>query len=67
MLKSFRCLKLDGVEVEETTCQVVEEVPLSIFINGRHFATAMISPEMRMEFVTGHLFAERIVSGRYEI
>lgn len=67
MLKSFRCLKLDGVEVEETTCQVVEEVPLSIFINGRHFATAMISPEMRMEFVTGHLFAERIVSGRDEI
>ncbi len=53
MLKSFKCLKLDGVEVEETTCQVVEEVPLSIFINGRHFATAMISPEMRSEFVIG--------------
>ena len=67
MLKSFGCLKLDGVEVEETTCQVVEEVPLSIFINGRHFATAMISPEMRSEFVVGHLFAERIVSGRGEI
>lgn len=46
---------------------MVEEVPLSIFINGRHFVTAMISPEMKSEFVTGHLFAERIVSGRGEI
>ena len=67
MLKSFKCRKLDGDEVEEATCQVVEEVPLSIFINGRHFVTAMISPEMKSEFVTGHLFAERIVSGREEI
>ena len=53
MLKNFNCRKLDGIEVEDTVCQVVEEVPLSIFINGRHFATAMISPEMRSEFVTG--------------
>ena len=67
MLKSFKCRKLDGNEVEDTFCQVVEEVPLSIFINGRHFVTAMISPEMRSEFVTGHLFAERIVAGREEI
>lgn len=67
MLKNFKCRKLDGDEVEETTCRVVEEVPLSIFINGRHFATAMISPEKRMEFVVGHLYSERIVSGRGEI
>ena len=46
---------------------MVEEVPLSIFINGRHFVTAMISPQMRKEFVTGHLFAERIISGPQEI
>ena len=45
MLKDFRCRRLDDDEVEETTCQVVEEVPLSIFINGRHFVTAMISPQ----------------------
>jgi FdhD protein len=67
MLKNFKCRKLDGDEVEETICQVVEEVPLSIFINGRHFVTAMISPEKRSEFVVGHLFAERIVSGKGEI
>ena len=45
----------------------MEEVPLSIFINGRHFVTAMISPQMRAEFVTGHLFSERIVAGLQEI
>jgi len=67
MQKEFNCLRLDGEKVDEETCQVVEEVPLSIFINGRHFATAMTSPQLRAEFVTGHLFTERIVSGPQEI
>ena len=67
MIKECKCLRLDGAIAEEATCQVVEEVPLSIFINGRHFVTAMISPQMRAEFVTGHLFSERIISGPQEI
>jgi len=67
MIKEYKCLRLDGASAEEATCQVVEEVPLSIFINGRHFVTAMTSPQMRAEFVTGHLFAERIIAGPQEI
>ncbi|MEI8002813.1 MAG: formate dehydrogenase accessory sulfurtransferase FdhD [Methanothrix sp.] len=67
MIKECKCLRLDGAVAEEATCQVVEEVPLSIFINGRHFVTAMTSPQMRAEFVTGHLFAERIIAGPQEI
>jgi FdhD protein len=67
MQKEFNCLRLDGEQLEDATCQVVEEVPLSIFINGRHFATAMTSPQLRAEFVTGHLFTERIVAGPKEI
>jgi hypothetical protein len=67
MIKECKCLRLDGASAEEATCQVVEEVPLSIFINGRHFVTAMTSPQMRKEFVIGHLFSERIVSGSQEI
>jgi FdhD protein len=67
MIKDFDCQRLDDQEIVEGTCSVVEEIPLSIFINGRHFVTAMISPQMRMEFVTGHLFAERIVSCRAEV
>lgn len=67
MFKEFPSLKIDGDKVENTTHKIVEEVPLSIFINGRHFVTAMISPDMRREFIIGHLFSERIVSGIGEI
>ena len=46
---------------------VVQEVPLSIFINGRHFVTAMTSPQMEEEFILGYLFSERIIGGKREI
>jgi FdhD protein len=67
MMKDYKCLRFDESETRETSCQVVEEVPLSIFINGRHFVTAMVSPQMRTEFVIGHLFLERIVACPAEI
>ncbi len=67
MFKEYPCLRLDGPVIEESTCMIVEEVPLSIFINGRHYATAMISPQMREEFILGHLFSERIIKGLSEI
>ncbi len=67
MQREFPCFKLDGECAEEAVCQVVEEVPLSIFINGRHFVTAMTSPQDRREFVTGHLFSERIAASFEEI
>lgn len=67
MLKEHRCLKLDEDKTENSIQVVVEEVPLSIFINGRHYVTAMISPSMRKEFVIGHLFSERIVRFMSEI
>jgi len=58
---------VNGEDVEEAFCQVVEEVPLSIFINGRHYVTAMTSPQRRKEFVIGHLFTERILGCPKEI
>ncbi|VVB72476.1 Protein FdhD [uncultured archaeon] len=67
MLKEYDCLKLDGAIAKKAVCPVVEEVPLSIFVNGRHFATAMISPMLQKEFVVGHLYSERIVAGLQEI
>lgn len=66
-MKEFACLKLDMEEAIEAVHQVVEEMPLSVFVNGRHFTTAMISPAMIKEFVIGHLFSERIVDGIGEI
>ncbi len=67
MIKDFECLRVDDDEACKASCPVAEEVPLSIFINGRHFATAMISPQLKREFVAGHLYSERIVSSVQEI
>lgn len=67
MKKGINCIRLNGERSTESTDTVVEEEPLSIFINGRHFATAMISPRMQKEFVIGHLFAEGVISGMEEL
>lgn len=67
MFGEFNCIKLDEEAVEQSSCSVVEEIPLSIFINGRHFATAMISPQMREEFVIGHLFSEGMIKNLQDI
>ena len=41
--------------------EVVMEVPLAVFVNGRHALTAMVSPTMLEEFVTGFLYTEKII------
>jgi len=67
VLEEFLCLRFsDGVLVESKDW-IVKEVPLSIFVNGRHFVTAMVSPEMKEEFIIGNLFSERIIGGVQEI
>lgn len=45
----------------ESVHSVVEEFPLSVIVNGRHALTAMISPVLLQEFVTGFLYTERII------
>jgi FdhD protein len=67
MQSQVKCIRSAGGGAEMSIHDVAEEVPLSIFINGRHFATAMISPDARREFIIGHLFSERIVGGCSEI
>ncbi len=61
MLKELKCTKFHDGDFLESKHEVVKEEPLSIFINGRHFVTTMISPQMKKEFVTGHLFSEGII------
>lgn len=65
--KEHVCLKLEGEEVQESMDCIVEESPLSIFINGRHFVTAMTSPHMVKEFILGYLFSERIINGLSDV
>ncbi|WGI17059.1 formate dehydrogenase accessory sulfurtransferase FdhD [Methanonatronarchaeum sp. AMET-Sl] len=43
------------------------EEPTSLFINGKHFKTFMITPEMKKEFTIGHLICEGLVSKPKEI
>jgi FdhD protein len=46
---------------------VVEEIPIALFVNGRHAMTAMMSPVNLEDFVTGYLFTEQIIKGADEI
>ena len=48
-------------KVTEEKERVVAELPLSIRVNGRLFTTAMITPVLKREFVTGHLFSQGII------
>ena len=64
MYREFPCMKVDGASAREGTHPVVEEVPVMILVNGRHLATAMMSPVRLEEFVVGHLFTEGIIASR---
>ena len=61
MYRELPCVKVDGASAKEGIHPVVEEVPVMILVNGRHLATAMMSPVRLEEFVVGHLFTEGII------
>ncbi|MDY6932566.1 MAG: formate dehydrogenase accessory sulfurtransferase FdhD, partial [Halobacteriota archaeon] len=63
----YDCLKIKDNKVDGYKDIVVEEIPLSIFINGRNYATAMMMSQMKKEFVIGHLFSEGIIKSLDEI
>ncbi|MFA4876098.1 MAG: formate dehydrogenase accessory sulfurtransferase FdhD [Methanoregula sp.] len=67
MYKQLPCKRVDGEKCEDHLHEVIEEVPLALFVNGRHAMTAMMSPVMLEEFVTGYLFTEQIIKGIDEI
>jgi len=56
-----------NAEVVTLKERIVREVGLSIFINKRHFTTAMIMPTMAKEFVIGHLFGQGIIKSAADI
>jgi FdhD protein len=67
MLKEVSCLKFRDSEFVEAKHEVAEEAPLTISVNGTHFVTAMLSPEMKREFVIGHLITEGIIKDLAEL
>ncbi len=56
-----------NAEVTKAKERVVTELGLSIIVNGRHFATAMITPMMKKEFIVGHLFGQGIIENIVDI
>jgi FdhD protein len=67
MYRMLPCIKADGNKFEKVLHEVVEEVPVALFVNGRHAMTAMMSPVQLEEFVTGFLYTEQIIKGLDEI
>ncbi|MDR7666871.1 formate dehydrogenase accessory sulfurtransferase FdhD [Methanosarcina sp. Z-7115] len=62
MYSTVPCIKSNNGSMIPSSHDVVMEVPLAVFVNGRHALTAMISPTMLEEFVTGFLYTEKIIS-----
>lgn len=58
---------IDGDTLEKKPHEVIDEIPIAIFVNGRHAVTAMMSPVALEDFVTGYLFTEQIIKDIDEI
>jgi FdhD protein len=67
MYKKIPCIRVDGEKCEKGEHEVIEEVPMALFVNGRHAMTAMMSPVQLEDFVTGYLYTEQIIKGVDEI
>jgi FdhD protein len=67
MFRLLSCINVNGDEYRQATHEVIEEVPLALFVNGRHAMTALMSPGNLEDFVTGYLFTEQIIKGPVEI
>jgi len=67
MYRRLSCIKVDGDTAGRGLHEVIEEVPLALFVNGRHSMTAMMSPVQLKDFVTGYLYTEQIIKNIDEI
>ncbi|MDD5718087.1 MAG: formate dehydrogenase accessory sulfurtransferase FdhD [Candidatus Krumholzibacteria bacterium] len=67
MYKRIPCLKVDGTAATRDFHEVIEEVPMALFVNGRQAMTAMMSPVDLEDFVIGYLLTEQIIAGVDEI
>ena len=67
MFRRLPCIRVDGEIATQGLHEVIEEVPMALFINGRHAMTAMMSPVQLEEFVTGYLYTEQIIKAADEI
>jgi FdhD protein len=67
MFRQLPCINVDSDAYQQGNHDVIEEVPLALFVNGRHAMTALMSPVDLVDFVTGYLFTEQIIKSPAEI
>jgi len=67
MYREIPCIKVDSGKFTTTRHVVVDEVPLSLTVNGRNVMTAMVSPTSLEDFTRGFLFTEQIIKSIDEI
>ncbi len=67
MYRKEPCIRVNGDIYEEVFHEVIDEIPLALFVNGRHIMTAMVSPVDLRDYVTGYLFTEQVIRGTDEI
>jgi len=66
ILKTVEYTRVNGNFVTSHE-RIVRETALTINIDRRHFATAMITATMEKEFVIGHLFGQGVIDGVKDI
>lgn len=67
MYKEMECMKINQDIITNSLHPVIEEIPLSVNVNGRYVLTAMISPNDLEDFVRGFLYTEKIIKSLDEI
>jgi FdhD protein len=67
MYKEIPCIRKSGDAFTTELHPVVEEVPVALFVNGRHAATVMTSPTMLKELIVGFLLTEGVIKSLDEI
>jgi len=65
--RTLPCILTDGGLGLPGEYVVPEELPVALFINGRHAITVMMSPVNPEDFITGYLFTEEIIRSLKEI
>jgi len=56
-----------GEELTPAGERIIRETALTVFVNGRHFATAMILAAQEKEYVIGHLYLQGRISTAADI
>lgn len=57
ILQEVSCIRANG-EFVATSERIIREAALTVLVDGRHFATAMILGALEKEFVIGHLYIQ---------